>query len=364
MRICHIISGDLWAGAEVMIYRLLKGLQNYKNMELSAILLNEGKLAEEIQKLGIPVDVVDETRLNFFQILRNARKIIMQTSPDVIHSHRMKENILAYLSAKSDKRMQLVCTQHGMPEPLRVKFKIMKNMILSKYHFFILSKYFRYVIAVSEDIQINLLKQYDFHKDKVFLIYNGTDIPNNHSSKKERNIFVIGSSGRLFPIKDYPLMVEIAREVLQQTDKIRFELAGEGPEREKILGLIHKYRIGNAFTLRGFMDSMADFYHGLDLYINTSLHEGLPMSILEAMAHGLPVIAPKTGGLTEILDDGMQGYFVDGRNPGLFAEKCLQLYRDKELSRRMGTTSREKIKRDFSLDKMAKEYTDLYLSII
>ena len=140
MRIFHLISGDLWAGAEVMYYRLLKGLLNYKNLELTAILLNEGKLADEIRKLGIPVNIVDETRLNFFEIVRNVRKIITLASPDIIHSHRQKENILAYLSAKSDKKIQLVCTQHGMPEPLSVKFKIIKHFILSKIHYYILLK--------------------------------------------------------------------------------------------------------------------------------------------------------------------------------------------------------------------------------
>jgi glycosyltransferase involved in cell wall biosynthesis len=199
---------------------------------------------------------------------------------------------------------------------------------------------------------------------KVLLIHNGTEIPKYYSPNRRRNTFVIGSAGRFFIIKDYPLLVEIAREVLQQTDNVRFELAGEGPEKENIVRMIRKYKIESAFILKGFIDNMENFYQGLDLYINTSLHEGLPMSILEAMSHGLPVIAPKSGGLPEILKDGLEGYLVDGRNPKMFAEKCLQLYRDKELTRNMGTASRERIFNNFSIEIMAGKYYHLYYNII
>ena len=347
-----------------MYYRLLKGLLNYKNLELTAILLNEGKLADEIRKLGIPVNIVDETRLNFFEIVRNVRKIITLASPDIIHSHRQKENILAYLSAKSDKKIQLVCTQHGMPEPLRVKLKIIKQIFLTNYNNFILSRHFKYIIAVSEDIQRTFVIRYGIPKEKTLAIYNGTDISNNHATNRKRNYFVIGSAGRLFPIKDYPFMVEIAREVIKHTDKVQFELAGEGPEMQRILCLIQKYHLENVFILRGFIDNMEPFYKGLDLYINTSFHEGFPMSILEAMAHGLPIISTNTGGLKEILNNGVQGYLVEERDPITFADKCLKIYRDKEIYLKMGTASREKVINEFSLGKMAEKYYNLYLNLL
>jgi glycosyltransferase involved in cell wall biosynthesis len=110
-------------------------------------------------------------------------------------------------------------------------------------------------------------------------------------------------------------MVEIAREVLKQTDKIRFELAGEGPDMERIIGLVHEFKIEKYFSLKGFVEDMSSFYQGIDLYINTSFHEGFPMSVLEAMAHGIPVIALNTGGLKEIINDGIQGYLIEGRDP-------------------------------------------------
>lgn len=363
MKVCHIISGDLWAGAEVMSYRLMKGLKIFPDIELSAIVFNEGKLAEGLRDLQIPVAVVEEKYQNFFHIVRNVRNLLMKETPDIIHSHRLKENVLAYFSSKFDNNIQLVCTHHGMPEPIRLTFNIIKNFVLSKYQYYLLSKYFKHIIVVSEDMRNLFVEKLGFRNEKMILIHNGTEIPECDSLGKDRNIFVIGSAGRLFPIKDYPLMVEIAMEILQQTNTIRFELAGEGPEKPRIRSIIHEYGIDNAFKLNGFIENINIFYQGLDLYINTSIHEGLPMSILEAMAHGLPIIAPNIGGIKEILQDGIEGYLVDGRNPKMFSEKCIQLASDKNLRRTMGKASREKIINEFSLEKMAKNYYDLYSSV-
>ena len=91
-------------------------------------------------------------------------------------------------------------------------------------------------------------------------------------------------------------MVEIAREVNKETDKIRFELAGDGPDRAMIMGLIERYRLEKTFMLRGFVENLVDFYQGLDIYLNTSLHEGIPMSILEAMSYEIPIVGPNMGG--------------------------------------------------------------------
>ena len=109
---------------------------------------------------------------------------------------------------------------------------------------------------------------------------------------------------------------------------------------------------------------MQEFYKGLDLYINTSLHEGFPMSVLEAMSHGLPVVAPKEGGIKEVVTDGLQGFLVEGRDPKRFAEKCLAIYQDQIMRQRMGAASREKVAREYSEETMAENYCVLYRKIL
>ena len=94
------MSGGLWAGAEVMGYRLLAGLAEKPTVVLSSVLMNEGELARKIRTLGVPIDVVDETHLDFFQIKKSLYEIFMKQKPDIVHTHGLKENILGYLASR------------------------------------------------------------------------------------------------------------------------------------------------------------------------------------------------------------------------------------------------------------------------
>ena len=86
------------------------------------------------------------------------------------------------------------------------------------------------------------------------------------------------------------------------------------------------------------------------------------MSILEAMAYGLPVVAPDVGGISEVVDNGEDGYLVDIRDPMAFAERYFLLYKNKQLRRRMARAAREKVVKSFSVENMAAQYHELYLS--
>ena len=364
--VCHIISGDLWAGAEVMDYYLLKHLKRSNEFKLSSITLNEGRLADEIRSIGIPIDIVDESRHGFLQTIREVKKVLVRKSPDIIHSHGYKPNIVAFFSSRKINRIRLISTQHGMPESIGSN-RNNKYLLAHKLNFRLLSKYFNRIVTVSADMQDIFINKYGFPKNIISMIHNGTEIPADTSMKTENGIqngiFRIGSIGRITPIKDYSLMVEISKEVSRETDKIRFELAGEGPDMEKVLDLVDRYRLEKMFTLRGFVEDRENFYKNLDIYLNTSLHEGIPISILEAMSYGVPVIAPNVGGLKEILEDGVQGFLVEGRDPKAFSRKCLSLYENASVKNRMKCSARERVAKHFSNERMAAEYSDLYNNV-
>jgi L-malate glycosyltransferase len=361
-KVCHLVSGALWAGAEAMACSLLKGLKVFPDLELSVIALNYGRFSENVRGLGIPVEVVDEKRFRFPRILGRVREILKREDPDVVHSHWYKENILACLASDRGKRPFLVSTQHGMPEYEGRRTDV-KYIALQRCNRFILSRYFHGTIAVSKEIRDLLVERFGFNKGRTPVIHNGTDFPDRPAPNRPGERFTIGSSGRLFPVKDFPLMVEIAREVAKRTDGIRFELAGTGPDGEEIGGLVRRYGLEKVFSIKGFINEVSVFYRGLDVYLNTSRHEGIPMSVLEAMAHGLPVVAPDIGGLREVLEDGVQGFLVQGRDPRAYADKCLLLRRDRLLRENMAAAARERVDTAFSSRRMARDYHRLYRSL-
>ena len=346
-----------------MIFELLRGLVGFQDLQLSAIFLNEGILSGKVRSLDVPVEILDERRLSFSQILKASRKILRDKNLDIIHSHRYKENLLAFLASRFAGGVHLIATQHGMPEVIQRTLH-MKISTKSRMNFQLLSKCFDKVVAVSSNLATNLEKQYGFRASRLSVIHNGISIPKNNKRRSKQTHFTIGSSGRLFPVKDYPLMVETAKILSERSSNMRFELAGDGPELQNVERIVRKHGLEKNFMLRGFVENTHRFYQGLDLYINTSLHEGIPISVLEAMAHGLPVVAPKVGGFPEIITEGLDGFMVRTRNPGDFANRCLTIYQDETLRKEMGLAARHRVLTEFSSERMAEEYRHLYEEII
>jgi hypothetical protein len=118
MHVTHFISGDLWAGAEVMAFNLIATLRSYQGLQQSAFLLNDGTLAEKIAGLGVDVIIKDEQRRSFPGLLAAARVSVHKLRPQIIHSHRYKENLLAFFASDCGRRAKLLATQPGLPETL------------------------------------------------------------------------------------------------------------------------------------------------------------------------------------------------------------------------------------------------------
>ena len=357
MRTMLIASGDLWAGAEVMVFHLCFCLSNISDFELLVVLLNRGRLAKELEALGVQVRVVDELRLSLPDLIRRVRTLVGAFSPEVIHSHRGKESILAWIASGGGGKIKLVATQHGMPEEAK-RGKLLQDRMRNFACFRLLSCCFDRTVLVSEEMRQALLHSYGFTEDNVTVIHNGICIPEKvHSRNRKR--FIVGSAGRFFPVKDFSLLVDVARLVVVKNDLVDFAVAGDGPLFYELNEKIKRLGLQNRFYLLGHQDDMEAFYSGIDVYINTSVHEGTPMSVLEALSYRLPVIAPRVGGFPEIIEDRKNGFLVDGRNPETFAERILELLNPK-LKESMSSAARERAVLAFSREAMAMKYCQLY----
>ena len=164
-------------------------------------------------------------------------------------------------------------------------------------------------------------------------------------------------------MKNFSLLVDIARYVITQSDAFDFVLAGDGPEHEQLESKVREYGIQNRFSFLGHLSDMDTFYQGLDIYLNTSVHEGIPMSVLEAMSFGLPAVVPMVGGFPEIIEQGVSGFLVEGRDPEVFAEKILSLT-DIGCRRLMATCARQRVLDCFSREAMTRAYSSLYQEVV
>lgn len=362
MRVMILASGDLWAGAEVMVYQLTCGLAAVAEVELCAVIFNNEKLAGELKKIGAKVFIIDESKLSFPAIVRAVYRLAVVFSPDVIHSHRYKENLLAWLISRVMRKVRLVSTQHGMPELTGIDQHIFSK-IRTWLSFRQLSCFFDRTVLVSEEMRRSLIGSYGFTAEDVKVIHNGIRIPANvtqHAGKR----LTIGSAGRLFPVKSFLLMVDIAIRVVAENDMVDFVLAGDGPERLMLEEKVSKSGLQERFRFMGHQEDMDVFYKSLDMYINTSVHEGIPMSVLEAMSHGLPVVVPNVGGFPEIVEEGVSGYLIDGRDPSLFAKRCIELLSDSQKRGQMAGAARQRVIDHFSREAMTAKYYRLFQEVI
>lgn len=159
MKVLHIASGDLWAGAEVQLFTLTKALKNNSDTTVDIILLNHGILERKLISNGIKVIIVDESKLNGLIILWKIIRIIHQMQPDVIHTHRIKENVLGSLAALLNGNIPNLRTTHGAPEHAPSWKQPTKRL----FHWLniICGRYLQHaIIAVSDDLADQLNKEY------------------------------------------------------------------------------------------------------------------------------------------------------------------------------------------------------------
>lgn len=305
VKVLHIISGDLWAGAEVQAFNLLNALRPH--CDLMVVLMNEGRLARELRAAGIATQVIDESRNSSFKIVLTLRKILKAYRPDVIHTHRQKENVLGSLANLLAGRNVCVRTLHGSSE---FELQGLKKF-QSKIDDFV-GRYFQHgIIAVSRAMYKELTER--FGSGKVAVIPNGIDARLLTQSAKRIALsqdhdayWHIGLIGRLEPVKRGDLFLAIAKSMLDDRPaekSLMFHIIGDGSLKAQLEKEAQKLNLDGRICFHGYRNDIASCIVSLDALVMCSDHEGSPMTVLEALALGKPVIAHGVGGLTDMLEN-------------------------------------------------------------
>lgn len=369
--VCHVASGDRWAGAEVQVATLLRALARRPELRLSAILLNEGRLAEEARKCGVAVKVIPEAQNWFPAILAQATRHLRGQGIQVLHSHRYKENLLAALLAWRCGVPHVVRSQHGMPEPFR-GWKRLKQGGLQWLDRMTARHATDRVIAVTVEMSAWLGRH--TRPGQVVTIHNGLDREqaqsrlNAQQAKQRLGIpadgSVIGTAGRLEPIKRLDLFLLAAAQIAQAAGGARFVIVGEGSEETRLRELARAQGLGERALFLGHRDDIYDVLRALDLFVISSDHEGLPMVLLEAMNLGVPVVSRAVGGICEVIENHVSGVLVDSVEPAALARACLDLLADEGARRRLAAAGPQRVAERFSAEKTAAQVADLYRSLV
>jgi len=175
----------------------------------------------------------------------------------------------------------------------------------------------------------------------------------------------IGTVGRLQPVKDLDLLVEVTARVRRDYPGVRALIVGDGPERPALQARAAQLGPAEAVLFTGDLRPAAPAFRRLAVYLVTSLSEGIPMSVLEAMQAGLPVVGTRVGGLPEVVEEGVTGFLVDRQRPrdelaSLLAERVGRLLSDRELRTRMSLAARARVHTEFSVAVAARRTLAVY----
>lgn len=365
LKVMHVASGDLWAGAEAQVFYLATALNRLPEVRVEVVLLNPGELQRRLEDAGVTVTVLDEARHSSLGILTRLCRRVRRVRPDIVHTHRHKENVLGGVAALLAPGARSLRTVHGSDEHLtgRLPWRRRASRLLDRMAGRLLQ---RRVVAVSEPLGEVLRRR--FPAGRVVVIENGIDVDD---VRRRGQVPVdlpgpdagvrVAFVGRLVPVKRLDLFLEIAAEALRRAPKeFRFFVVGDGPAREDARRRADALGLDAAVTWLGFTPEAPTYLAKMDLMLVTSDHEGLPMNVLEALCLGVPVMAHAVGGIPEVLEHGKAGTLVEGQSVARYADLLVAFRRDPRPFRAMADHGRAAVAARYGADRVAARYRDLY----
>jgi L-malate glycosyltransferase len=371
IKVCHLAMGDLWAGAEVQLSVLLTSLARMPDFEVSAVLFNEGRLANELRAHGVDTHVIPELRHNTISIIKQLLGYFSRRNIDILHTHKYKDNILGALSSVYRRIPRRVRTIHGLPEPFS-GFQAVKMGIYQLIDNGINRWMVDHILAVSLDLRRHLSERFD--TAKISCVHNAIDSEQIRVSphatalrnelKVDRNAFLIGTMGRLMPVKGLDCFLRAARIVKDERKDVKFVVVGDGPLRGFLDTLASEYHLEKDVLFLGHRHDNHDLLALMDIFVLSSLSEGIPMVLLEALALARPVVASRVGGISEVVEHGISGLLVAPGKEGEIAQSCLSLMDSDDFARGLGLAGRRRVEEHFSAGAMADGVARVYRTLV
>ena len=370
IRVCHFAPADGWAGAEVQLALLLSLLSRMSELEVSAVLLNEGRLACELRGAGINTYVIPESRHNSLSIAARLAEHLKRTTVDIVHTHKWKDNVLAAVAASGGTVRWRVRTIHGSVEPF-AGFKALKALGVRALDHMANRWAVDRIVTVSRDLTDEFATR--FGAGKVAYIQNGIDLDHVRLTRRPADLRadlglapdapVIGTMGRLVPVKGLDLFLRAARLIRDRRPDARFVIAGSGPLESSLRALAGTLDLPDVLFL-GHRNDSCDVLGLMDVFALPSLNEGIPMVLLEALALARPVVASRVGGIPDIIEHDVSGLLSEPGNVHDIAQRCVSLLDDRERASRLGATGRTRIAERFSAGVMASRMVNVYRTLV
>lgn len=287
-------------------------------------------------------------------------RLIRELRPDIVHSSNLAALECQPVAALAGVRAR-VHAEHGWDvadlHGTNRKYQLMRRF---------LSRWVHRHIAVSADLARYLVERVEVPASRVRHIYNGVSTQRYAPALPpiERDVFVIGTVGRMQRVKDQITLarafVKLRERVPEAFARTQLMLIGEGPEQASVAAILEDAGVAEQAWLPGNREDIPEQLQRMDIFALPSLAEGIPVTVLEAMATGLPVVASRVGGLPELVIDGETGTLIPPGDADALADALAGYLRDPDRLRDEGRRARDRAEQSFSLGTMVSRYSELY----
>jgi glycosyltransferase involved in cell wall biosynthesis len=290
---------------------------------------------------------------------------IKKNNIEIVHTHSSKAGILGRLAAGLAEVKVILHTVHGWSFD---DYKPIWKRILFIWLERLNARFSDKLVVTSNYDRQKGLDNHIGQENKYSLIRYGVDY--TEFNIKDQNIreelginpndLVVGMIACFKPQKSPPDFIKLANLVNKVLPDVKFLLVGDGILRRKIEKLISKFNLQKQVVLTGWRDDIPRILSAIDVFVLTSLWEGLPITVLEAMAASKPVISTHTGGVTEVIAEGKSGFLVTPRDINKMSERIAVLIKDENLRRQIGQNARQSLDSNFTLTNMISKTENLY----
>ncbi|WP_457673035.1 glycosyltransferase [Thiolapillus sp.] len=362
MRILHVVETLHVGGLERVVIDLVQQQVTLGHECMVNCLFEKGSLAGELEERGIPVSCCNKKSSLDLKAVRSLTGTARAFQPHVVHTHNMSSNYYAALALMNNRRIRLINTRHGIGTmPRKQKWFFGASLLRTAR-----------VVGVCHQATELLRQQFPLFHHRMMTIPNGIVLDRHPPRSREQHqrltrqldlpedSLLVTVVARLNPVKNHRMLIEAFARTAENIPRARLVIIGDGELRPMLEKLVRDLAIADRARFLGDRRDVAELLAGMDLFVLPSTQEGHSISLIEACASGLPIIATNVGGNPEIVRDGFNGLLIESENTGELASRMEDLLRDREKREKFGQNGRAWAETEGSVQTMAQRYQNIY----
>lgn len=366
LNILHIIPNLTVGGVENQLSIVLKNYDKRIFSPYVCCLSGQGEIGKEIESNGIKVVYLNKLKHQFdWSIIRDIYRLIRRWDIKIVRTHQYHANLYGRIAAFMAKAPCIISSIHNV---YTIDKKIHRRLI-NKY----LTAFTDKVVAVSNAVKKDILEYDKIPEDKIIVIYNGVEIERflrgkNKDIRAELKLNsdtpLIGTVGRLTIQKGHKFLIEAIAKLKKDFPNITLLIVGDGPLRQELKDYAETLRIGKNVMFLGVRRDIPEILSTIDIFVLSSLWEGLCNSLIEAMAAEKPVIATDIPAVREIISSEKMGILIPPKNSEAITDAISLLLKNKSIAQNLCKSAKERVLSIFTIDKTVSCYSNLFIEIL